>query len=329
MFTIFYIAPFYLSPTLRASPLSSRDSPAVIRARIRAVGLSCAASTIVTLYIIIHFGHGSTWDVLRLLGIWPIDLFDIVKVLALVAILFSGPLFESLVVDGEWRSISYHGFKATFFDSWVAWRNHSVSPVSEELVFRSLVISLYLLAKVAPSRIVLTTPLIFGIAHVHHLVEFVQSRIAHGQSGTVSRIVLLGVVRSLFQFTYTSLFGFFAAFVYLRTGNLFAAIVAHSFCNVMGFPRLWGKVGQRLEADTATPDIALGKRDDSLEGHTGLTGAAEVSREVASRRRVPSGGTKSTIIYYLLLVVGAFAFYRLLWPLTESKNALATFWKFV
>jgi prenyl protein peptidase len=290
------------------------------------------ASSLVAVYIIVHFGHAGVYDVLRLLGLWPIDPLDILKALALVSILFAGPLYETIVVDGGWRAFNFRGLKTTFFDSWIAFRNNFISPISEELVFRSLVISLYLLAKVAPSRIVFTTPLIFGLAHVHHFVEFVQSRLAMNRPGSTGRIVLMGVVRSLFMLTYTSLFGFFAAFVHLRTGNLLAAIITHMFCNVMGLPRLWGKVGQDQDFRKLTPDVAQGKRDDTLEAQSrseagiemtsvhGGSGPNKISRDL---------GVQWTIVYYVLLFAGAYGFYRELWVLTESKNALATYWKFV
>lgn len=38
------------------------------------------------------------------------------------------------------------------------------------------------------------------------------------------------------QFSYTTLFGTYAAFLFLRTGHLAAPVAAHIFCNVMGFP---------------------------------------------------------------------------------------------
>lgn len=297
--------------------------------------MSCVASTVVAVYILVHYGHASTTDVLRLLGIWPVRIFDILKAVGLVAVLFVGPLYEHIIIEAGWRDFTWSGFTGTFYDSWTGYRNNLISPITEELVFRSLVISLYLLAKVAPARIVFTTPLIFGLAHVHHLVEFVQSRLAMGRSSSVSRVVLLGVVRSLFQFAYTSLFGFFAAFVFLRTGNLFAAIAAHSFCNVMGFPRLWGRLGQNSDFTSATPDIALTKRDDNLEAQPRVGTAIMVEGDANEKKaaRLMAAGTQNlgiqwTILYYVLLGVGAYGFHRLLWPLTESSNALATFWKY-
>ncbi|XP_014663824.1 PREDICTED: CAAX prenyl protease 2-like, partial [Priapulus caudatus] len=41
---------------------------------------------------------------------------------------------------------------------------------------------------------------------------------------------------SVFQFSYTTIFGTYSAFLFLRTGHLAAPFVAHSFCNHMGFP---------------------------------------------------------------------------------------------
>lgn len=39
-----------------------------------------------------------------------------------------------------------------------------------------------------------------------------------------------------FQFAFTTVFGWFATFVFLRTGHLTAAVAVHAFCNLMGFP---------------------------------------------------------------------------------------------
>jgi hypothetical protein len=40
----------------------------------------------------------------------------------------------------------------------------------------------------------------------------------------------------VFQMTYTSLFGFFNAYIFARTGSLLAVTLSHAFCNIMGFP---------------------------------------------------------------------------------------------
>mmetsp|Transcript_43015 Transcript_43015/g.105155 ORF Transcript_43015/g.105155 Transcript_43015/m.105155 type:complete len:110 (+) Transcript_43015:130-459(+) len=38
------------------------------------------------------------------------------------------------------------------------------------------------------------------------------------------------------SFTYTSLFGAFVCYIFLRTGQLLTAVAVHAFCNFMGFP---------------------------------------------------------------------------------------------
>ena len=40
----------------------------------------------------------------------------------------------------------------------------------------------------------------------------------------------------LVQFTYTSLFGAYSSYLFLRTGLIFGPVLAHSFCNCMGLP---------------------------------------------------------------------------------------------
>lgn len=308
LFTFFYVAPFYISPTLRTSSLHSRDSPTVIKARVRAVLISCLASTIVTISVLTTLGHASPRDILRLFAIWPTSPWDCVQILLLLSILFIGPLFEILIVDAGWEDISWERIKTTFWTSSTSHRNVVVAPWCEELVFRSLVIALHLLADVPPSKIVFTSPLIFGVAHVHHFLEIAKTRTPPGQRFPPLNACLLGAAISLFQFTYTSLFGFFAAFVFLRTGNVFAAVTAHTFCNFMGFPRVWGRVGA-VDLVAFTPDVAPGKPPPQMQSY----------------HEVHAFGLGWTVLYYTLLIVGAYGFYGLLWPLTESGNALVEF----
>ncbi|KAH9821472.1 CAAX protease self-immunity, partial [Teratosphaeria destructans] len=249
------------------------------------------------------------------------------------AVLFVGPLYEAVVVDGEWRAWSWSALKRELSDSWIGYRNVVVAPASEELVFRALTIPLYLLAHVSPTRIVFTTPLVFGLAHVHHLAEYLQSRTPEGRRVPPVSVWVAGILRSTFQFAFTSLFGFFAAFVFLRTGSLYAAIAAHSFCNWQGFPRVTGRVGQStaLAPPHATPDVAQGTRDE--DAHVSVrVGNSYMQPDKADglTGNVPLQGPQNlgmawTWVYYVLLVVGAFGFYKLLFPLTESNNALATF----
>ena len=160
-------------------------------------------------------------------------------------------------------------------------------------------------AKVSSSKLIFMTPLYFGIAHVHHFYEF---RLTHPDTPLIP-----AMLRTVLQFSYTSLFGFFAAFVYLRTGNLAAVIIAHSFCNWMGLPRLSGKV----EAPLAIGPPDASRKEDTASLHT-----------LRAKDVLVGNGQSSivwTIAYYVLLLGGAVGFYRGLWPLTESRYALIDF----
>lgn len=182
-------------------------------------------------------------------------------------------------------------------------------PTTEELIWRSLIIPLHLAAHIPPITTILATPLYFGIAHVHHFYEF---RLTHPHNPLAASLA-----RTLFQFTYTSLFGSFAAFVFVRTASLPAAVIAHAFCNWMGLPRLWGRVGP-----------PPGRSAVSAEGvGIGPAGVRGEGRRAECGRGAFGGGGHVvwTVAYYVLLVGGAVGFWRLLWPLTDSENALAKF----
>ena len=104
----------------------------------------------------------------------------------------------------------------------------------------------------------------------------------------------------------------------------------------MGVPRLWGKVGQFADyiPIDMMPDAAQGKRDD--DSHcpgspvkVGNSLMQDESDESKLAEVLPPGpvnlGIVWSVAYYALIFAGAFGFYKLLWPLTESTNALATF----
>lgn len=186
--------------------------------------------------------------------------------------------------------------------------SHTQGPTTEELIWRSLMIPLHLSAHVSPTKTVFVTPLYFGIAHVHHFYEF---RITHPHTP-----VAAGVARSLFQFAYTSLFGFLASFIFVRTASLPAVILAHAFCNWMGLPRLWGRVAP-ARSSSATPEaVPIGPAGIGGEGKRADGWAAPAAH---------GDHIGWTVAYYTLLVGGALGFWWLLWPLTASENALAGF----
>lgn len=141
---------------------------------------------------------------------------------------------------------------------------------------------LMIAAQTPVTTTIFLSPLVFGLSHLHHFYEF--------------RVTLPNVptsfllMRSLFQLGFTTLFGAYATFLYLRSGSLLAIFAVHAFCNCMGLPRVWGRV---------LPETVVDTRGKSYR---------------------PS--VMWTVVYYVVLVAGAYGWYVNLGSLTESSNAL-------
>ncbi|MCJ1458389.1 hypothetical protein MMC28_008761 [Mycoblastus sanguinarius] len=298
-YTILYVLPFYLSPATRPSPALSRDAPSVIRARIRFVSLSVSISSLATIYVLSSHAHAPSFEILHLLGWYPISPIPILQSLLVTALLFAGPLFEKGIVESAWRQWIRGKNVHETLSSWIGWRNYVAGPVTEEILFRSLLLPLHLIIQPSPSpgTLIFTTPLYFGIAHIHHFYEYI---LTHPLTP-----LLPALLRSLVQFGYTTVFGWYATFLFLRTGSLWAVVVCHAFCNWMGLPRVWGRVGNEI-----VREVTRGKENAGMD----------LSQRQSMRKGV---GVEWTVMYYVVLVAGAVAFYEALWGLTESDGALA------
>jgi len=261
---------------------------------------SVVAST-ATLYLLVVTAKLTPTQSLHFLGYWPLSITDVAKACALTLLLYLGPLFEKICIEGDMDNFRRGRKVVESLSSWQGYRNYVAGPITEEVIFRSVLVPLHLLAKVSPTKIVFLTPLYFGIAHVHHFYEFT---LTHPHTPLIPALL-----RSLFQFGYTTLFGWFADFIYLRTGSIYACIIIHSFCNWVGLPRFWGRV-KRREQYPLSP-VAIRGKDDTDAVHARGGGDAM--------------GLKWTVAYYALLVTGAYLFYNGLWPLTISEAALAQF----
>lgn len=140
-------------------------------------------------------------------------------------------------------------------------------PVTEELLFRSSILAVSLLGHLSTKWMIFGTPLWFGLgrsrvvswcgtvppalcgalrhpsctdcfhppaAHVHHAIN-----VFHQLGGT-RKAAASAATSAVFQLGYTSLFGWLASFVYLRTGSVLPPLAAHIFCNYMGLPDIVG-----------------------------------------------------------------------------------------
>ncbi len=174
--------------------------------------------------------------------------------------------------------------------------------MTEEILYRSASIPLMLIARTPIKQTIFLSPLIFGLSHVHHLYEF--------RLTPPKVYVAAAYARSIFQLAYTTLFGAYATFLYVRTGSQRAVCLVHAFCNCMGLPQLWGRVQPDPPVDLAPTGSAPRGKDD------------EQQPPPPSQRKASSASSGWTIAYYSLLIIGAVAWYRGLWTLTESDNAL-------
>ncbi|EKD13500.1 uncharacterized protein L3040_008633 [Drepanopeziza brunnea f. sp. 'multigermtubi'] len=298
VYTLIYVLPFYLSSATRPSPNLSRDAPSVIRGRIRLVTITCVLCSIASFTLLSSVDGGTFVGSLHHMGYAPLGIPETAKSLALTAILFLGPLFEAGIAEGGWRGWVRGTGLDEALSSWIGYRNYVAGPVTEEVLFRSAAVPLLLLARTSNTTIIFLTPIVFGLAHFHHFYEF---RITHPDTP-----VGQAVFRSIFQLLYTTLFGGYVTFLYMRTGSLLAVILVHAFCNWQGFPRVWGRV---TRGEMMVPvEVGEGKRSEDLK--------KELNGEL---------GVVWTIAYYVLLVVGAVGWWRCLWPLSESDMALTTF----
>lgn len=215
----------------------SRDDPSVIKARLTAVSASTVGSLLGVGAIVWKAGHfESVWDAvqpaLEQLGlVLPSPAF---RPLLLTPLLYLGPLYtawldQSLPFMNQW---SFKRDVVRKFMSWTGVRNYFISPLTEELVFRSCIIGAAKLAGISSKKIIFLTPLWFGLAHIHHAHE------QYVRLGRNKRALQQALGTSFFQLGYTTVFGWYASFLFLRTGSAITPTFAHTFCNIMGMPTI-------------------------------------------------------------------------------------------
>ena len=202
-----------------------RNHPRTVRRRVGAITGVCAVSP---LYVWLwsdwnplEKGGTPLWSLLgfKWAGLVPAALVAVV----LVGALYTGPLFQLLTSPGE-SLIEHIWCERTD----ICLRNFLVAPFAEEFVFRACMVPL-LLPHLGAMATVLLCPLFFGLAHTHHLVEWCRCG-----SGSLAA----AAATTLAQVGYTSLFGSFSAFLFLRSGHLLAPVLSHTLCNMMGLPPL-------------------------------------------------------------------------------------------
>lgn len=183
--TSLYVGVLYFSPLTRPRRNLPRDTPSHIRLRVRAVTAATIIS--ITLTSLLFLFHRKSWNSLTrnagVLGIYepgPIVILDSVKAIALTAVLFVGPIWKGL---GEVRE-STEGIRGWLEDvkadmrSWVGWRNCVVAPLTEEVVFRGCMIPGEILAGWGFGKVVLVSPLFFGVGEYCQLFPAIEGMYA-------------------------------------------------------------------------------------------------------------------------------------------------------
>ncbi|KAJ6462663.1 hypothetical protein C8R47DRAFT_1058088 [Mycena vitilis] len=223
----------------------SRDDPAVIRARLTAATLATLLNCGIVYALVARSTlpsfTGSLPLSLKILGIrWPDNL--ILSCLQ-TPLLFLGPLYGSYLagtLPGQARfSLDQHFFDT--FWTWVGFRNYVWGPLTEEVVFRACVLSVYAMGGATRWKMIVFAPLVFGLAHVHHAWD------TYNRLGRNQNAFKRAAMATLFQTAYTTLFGAHTSYLFLRTSSLLAPLVAHVFCNIMGFPQMQSEM-QRFPA---------------------------------------------------------------------------------
>ncbi|CAG8618628.1 18254_t:CDS:2 [Acaulospora morrowiae] len=252
-FSLIYVGALYISKKTRIgteNPGLTKDHPEVIIQRIKVTAATCIISY-TSVLTIINLGGGfknvddnEDMDLFTkikttsiLLGLWlPFNLYYLFNVLfvplLLTMILFLGPLYvryldQELPFQERFSFISEFGYA---FTTLKGFRNLIFAPFTEEFVFRSCMVPLLYYAKVNYQSIIWLTPLVFAFAHIHHAWEYY---VGNGRTFIAAK---QGILNSAFQFAYTTIFGCFATFVFMRTGNFFPPFIIHSFGNYQGFP---------------------------------------------------------------------------------------------
>lgn len=212
-----YVGSLYIYPSNLP-----RDHNTTIKRRMFGVAVVCFLSPI--LVYILSSPNGNGYTLTHWLGMHSTSFLSIVLPLILTMVLFAGPITLLVVREGFNNVIQNFIDLSAVKD--IKWhRTYIVAPFTEEFIFRACMLPV-LVPNFGLKWSIFLAPLFFGVAHFHHKIEQLKQ-------GYDLRVVVLS---GMFQMAYTTIFGAYSAFLFLRTGNLIGPVLCHSFCNFMGFP---------------------------------------------------------------------------------------------
>ncbi|KAL5742228.1 hypothetical protein ACOSP7_028960 [Xanthoceras sorbifolium] len=247
--TLFYVAILY-APTLilRLPPPSSLKNFLIRRF------LCAAISSVVSLLFSSLILPIRSEEASSLVGVYGIRLDHmwqaVVFPLSLTSLMYAGSLvLKSMLLLKSWKKhtddgggVSLDCIKSallTFLDyiismasNVLAWRTYVVAPLTEELVFRACMIPLLLCGGFKIYTVIFLCPVFFSLAHLNHLMEIYSRQ----NYSLLKASMAVGL-----QLGYTVVFGWYASFLFVRTGHLVSPLVAHIFCNFMGLPVMFAR----------------------------------------------------------------------------------------
>ncbi|EPQ54776.1 hypothetical protein GLOTRDRAFT_77508 [Gloeophyllum trabeum ATCC 11539] len=213
-----------------------RDDPDVIRARLAIVSLVtvfCCFVVYAVIRAVSWYKVGVFYSTIVRLG-FHLSSVESVYPFLLAPLLYLGPIYASYL--GEHLPFQfYFSWRRDVVDTFISWqgvRNYVLGPITEEIVFRACVLSLYHLGGASRTWMIFGSPISFGFAHLHHAWEI------YNRYGRTRTALKNAALTTLFQLSYTTLFGAFCAYLFLITGSIYPPIFAHIFCNVMGLPQI-------------------------------------------------------------------------------------------
>ncbi|KAJ1974094.1 CAAX prenyl protease [Dimargaris xerosporica] len=235
-----FVGSLYLFRFLK-DPALGRDHPATIRQRIFSLLVAIASSFALNIWVAgwaLPEAEPSAWARLLVVldqgGFTGKNLLPSVGAAVLATVtLFAGPILVEILdmkQHGVWWQVLYNE-TCEKFSKLTGWRDVVLAPIFEEVVFRGLVVPLWTNAGISKTSTIFLSPIFFGLSHLHHAID-----IYHTTGSLLSAI--LGPT---FQAVYSSMFGWFAVYLLLSTGNIMGPIFSHGICNTMGFPE-FGKI---------------------------------------------------------------------------------------
>jgi prenyl protein peptidase len=212
---IFVINIYLFTPKGNNQRFLPRNNPKTVVRRMIGVIFSCLTGFFYTWVVSDHKNIYQLFSEVGIISSQPVYFLPILLALSL----FLGPTVGLIISDGF---IISENLGSVYF-----WRAYVLSPLAEEFVFRSCVITILLQGGASNNFIIYYSPFFFGLAHLHHAYE-----LYFNQNNSLTDTIALVV----FQFSYTTIFGWLVSFVFLETKSFLTVVLLHSFCNSIGFP---------------------------------------------------------------------------------------------